>query len=183
MTGSPIRSFMPLHLDAFTRWPPLKRWVEAICTNIRPLRFLEPTDWFDSAHSFSNCVWAPPPAAADVVVEQLSLARHKRSTCLHLVVVPRLFTGHWRKHLSRATDFYFKLENDELWPLAEMHEPVLIFVCLPLITHSPNFEARGELLDQLEWLLLGPRVQEAHEAWHRDRLSQLLSQARQLSPL
>ena len=115
-----------------------------------------------------------------MVVEQLSLAKHKRSRCFHMVVVPRIFTAYWRKHLSRATDTYFKIDASPVWSLKDQFEPVLIFLSLPLVTHSPRFEMRTKLLEDLERLLQGPRVSEVAEPWFRARMRELLSQAWEL---
>ena len=109
MTGSPIWTYLPLHLSAFERSPSLLDRVVDVCGEVGPLTLLSPEGWFTDAHAFGSFVWSPPPTAADVVVEQLSMARHKRPQCFHMVVVPRLFTAYWRKHLTRATDLYFKL--------------------------------------------------------------------------
>ena len=53
------------------------------------------------------CLDPPPPAAADVVVDQLGKFRLKRPHCLHLIFVPRLMTGYWRRAMLRECDEYF----------------------------------------------------------------------------
>ena len=178
MLGTTIASFLPLHLTAFERSPALKEWVMDVCTAFPRPTLLEPEGWYSTAHDFGNFIWAPPPAAAEVVVEQLSLARHKRPMCFHMVVVPRLMTAYWRKHLRRATDFYFRLEHGPLWDIQDHFEPVLIFICLPLRPHRPNFEKRTEVLEGLQSLLLGARVQEAHQPWFRSSVRKLFVSAR-----
>ncbi len=85
--------------------------------------------------------------------------------------------------MARGTDFYFKLTHETLWPLKTQFEPVLVFVALPLLSHTPNFILRMQLLDQLEWLLLSERVQEAHQSWFRSCLCELWDQARELSSM
>ena len=115
-----------------------------------------------------------------MVVEQLSLAKHKRGQAGHVVVVPRLFTSLWRKHLTRATDFYFKLECCPVWDLGVHFEPVLIFVSLPLTSHRPNFPERCEILDKFERLLLGPRVLQAGDRDFRRDVRELFTAAREL---
>ena len=79
-----------------------------------------------------------------------------------------------------GTDFYFKIDSPPLWDLEEQFEPVLIFVCLPLLVHSPNFESRKKLLAELERLLLGPRVSEVSQTWFRSRLRKLFGSSREL---
>ena len=124
---------------------------------------------------------APPPATADVVVEQPSLAKHKQGQAGHVVVVPRLCTSLWQKHLTRATNFYFKLECSPVWDLGVHFEPVLIFVLLPLTSHRPNFEEQDEILDKFEGLLLGPRVLQAGDGNFRRDARELFAAARELS--
>ena len=147
------------------------------------MEFLSPKGWFTDGRGMGNYVWTPPPAAADVVVEQLCLARHKRLQSVHMVVVPRLMTGHWRKHLTRATDFCFKMDNPKLWPLSTLFEPVLIFVCIPMLSHRPNFNWREELLGQAKRLAIGPSLQESHLAWFRNHLRELFNESREVCPL
>jgi hypothetical protein len=40
-------------------------------------------------------VWAPPPAAAAVALEELRKARIKRQDSMHILVVPRLLMPEW----------------------------------------------------------------------------------------
>jgi hypothetical protein len=181
MQGRSIAQFVPLHLSAFDRMPTLRPWVESLFTSI-PFKFLQPHDWYTSAHSFGNFVWCPPPAAADVVVEQLGKARHKRSSCLHLVVLPRLMTGLWRRHLTREADCYFRIKASALWPAAQ-HEPLLIFVCLPFHSYSPNFAAREALLENFRRTLLAPGLWETHPERGGSLLREFLEHARGLCPL
>jgi hypothetical protein len=180
MQGVPLIQYLPLNLNAFERCPNLKEWLLDISSGFGPFEVLEPEGWYTKGHTSGNFIWAPPPAAADVVVEQLSMARHKRPGCFHLVVVPRLMTVYWRKHLARATDMYFRMGHETIWPMKTLHEPVLIFICLPLIPHRPKFVVREELLDQLKRALLGPRLSEAHQGWFRSHLRKLLASARGL---
>ena len=76
-----------------------------------------------------------------------------------------------------------KLDDCPPWDIQVQYEPVLIFLCFPLVVHRPNFEAREQLLEKLDRLLLGPRVSEAGEAWFRSRLRQLLGETRELLAL
>ena len=180
MQGTPIWNYLLLHFSAFDHSPSLREWCLDVCGGLGKPRVLTPEGWFTDAHSEGVFIWSPPPAAANVVMEQLSLAKHKRPTAFHMVVVPRLLTGLWRKHLGRATDFYFKLSEGPLWDNKEMFEPVLVFVSLPIISHLPRFGKRRKLLEELETLLLGPRVREAHTPGFRNRVRELLGQSRNL---
>ena len=124
-----------------------------------------------------------PPAAADVVVERLGIARHKRPNSLHLVVVPRLMTGRWRKHLTRATDGYFKINSPSLWDLSHQFEPVFVFVSLPLLPHRPCLHWRKNILEKLSGFLQEEMLPEIDPSLQRDLLQQLLFEARSVPSL
>lgn len=183
MSGEDTKSFVPLHLDAFGRAPELKEWLEDVLQDLDP-SFLTPNDWFDSTVNHEGTfVWAPPPAAAEVVVERLGIARHKRPNSLHVVVVPRLMTGRWRKHLAKACDCYFKLDSTPLWDVKSKFEPVLIFVALPYLPHRPNLDGRIHLVERLSGLLQGGGLPEISGPAQRNLLRQLFVEARELPPL
>jgi hypothetical protein len=182
MRGIPMTAYVPLDLNAFTREKRLKLFIEEITQDLNP-QFLQPEGWFDGGHKLGNFIWSPAPAAAEVVVEQLGRARLKRPQCMHVVVVPRLMTGRWRRHLSRGTDFYFKIDWTELWPLTTHFEPVLIFVCLPYVSHRPNFVRVNQLLDRFRGTMLKDSLSEISPRGRRDFLRQLLVDSRKLCSL
>ena len=70
MLGQPIRMFVPLHLAPLDREPLLEGWLNSITERLDPI-LLTPEDWYTTAHTQGTFIWAPPPAAAEVVVEQL----------------------------------------------------------------------------------------------------------------
>jgi hypothetical protein len=182
MAGHDVVDYVPLHLGALERSPPLKEWLEDV-TRDCGASFLSPEGWFEDTNKEGAFVWSPPPAAADVVVERLGIAKHKRPNSLHLVVVPRLMTGRWRKHLSRATDGYIKLDDPALWDLTDQFEPVLVFVSLPFLPHRPDFQRRRDLFEQLRGLLQGEDMQAPSAPLQRDLLRKLLHEARALPAL
>jgi hypothetical protein len=109
---------------------------------------LSPSGWFDDDHNDGNFVWTVPPATAEVVVEQLGFIRLKRPNSMHLIVILRLMTGRWQKHLGRGTDGSSKLEDEEVWELSQHFEPLLIYLCLPFCSSNPKLEERGCLLER-----------------------------------
>ena len=130
----------------------------------------------------------PPPAAADVVVEQLGKARHKRPDNLHLIIVPRLMTGYWRRAMARESDGCFEIRlGFELWPRTEF-EPLIVFVCCPFRSNRPsalhkraNCEGTSDESSQLEELLRdlrSPWLWEEPAGRSGDFLCKLLLQAR-----
>jgi hypothetical protein len=79
----------------------------------------------------------PPPAAEDVAVEQLCEAVHKRPQCTHVLIAPFLMTNPWRKQMSKATDLKFFLKQEcHIWDSSN-HEPIGLFIYLPLCRHEP----------------------------------------------
>ena len=182
MQGVSTASFIPLHLSAFERSPALHCWMRQ-WTRALDFTFLDPSDWFTTGHSHGHFVWSPPPAAAAVVVEQLGKARMKRPEALHLVVVPRLMTGLWRRHLTRTCDAYFRVRvGSDLWPASE-HEPLLIFVCLPFVSSSPGLVARAALVAELSGVLPERHVWEGSAEREGDFLCKLLCKARKICPM
>ncbi len=69
MCNRDMLQFIPLHLSALDRSPPNT-------SDTSPLARL----------------WTPPPAVADVALEQLSYSRHKHPDLLHIFICPRLMT-------------------------------------------------------------------------------------------
>jgi hypothetical protein len=182
MQGKPMIAYVPLHLNPFDRSPKLKEFVEDMCGDLNP-HFLTPTEWFTKGHSVGTFVWCPPPAAAEVVVEQLGFARLKRPESMHIVVVPRLMTGRWRRHMGRGTDFYFKVDWSDVWSLKEHFEPVLIFICLPYLSHRPNFNDINSLLDRFRGSVLQENLSNLSTRKRGNILRKLLKQTRALCPL
>jgi hypothetical protein len=89
MAGRPILDYIPLHLSAFEREPALEAWVRSWLDEKRgPLTTLRQEGWFEEGQRDGNFLWVPPPAAAEVVVEQLGEARHKRPNCMHTTIMP-----------------------------------------------------------------------------------------------
>lgn len=153
MAGEDILSFIPLHLSAIERSSALLPWLRSWTGS--DLEVLTPTDWFQKGHDirgwkkaegepFQRPVikagvygWFPPPAAADVALEQLRIARTKRQDSTHLFVCPRLFCPMWLKQMNKACDLVFKIPVGAIgWPV-EMFEPLLIGVCFPFLRFKP----------------------------------------------
>jgi hypothetical protein len=182
MLGKDIRTFIPLHLDPVVREPKVGEWISAVTRGLG-FQVLEPNGWFDDAHNEGNFVWTVPPAAAEVVVEQLGFIRLKRPNSMHLLVVPRLMTGRWRKHLTRGTDGYARLGDETVWNLTAHYEPLLIFLCLPFHSDKPQLQERSQLLERFQRALSGEGVRTSSTSRRRTILRQLFCEARRLCPL
>ena len=89
MNGEDLMSFLPFHLSALDRSSTLEEWIKG-WAGIDTLT-LQPEDWFLRGHDIvggsrnadgfwlptikaGTFLWSPPPAAADVALEQLRKA-------------------------------------------------------------------------------------------------------------
>jgi hypothetical protein len=151
-TGEDMLSFIPLHLSALHRSETLKDWIKSWLGN--QAEFLEPEDWFEKGHDMSGgfkdskgywrpkilpgtFVWTPPPAAADVALEELRKARIKRQDSLHVVVIPRLLKPEWFRQLYKTCDLVFDIPPGSVcWP-TNMYEPVVIGIVFPFLSRPP----------------------------------------------
>jgi hypothetical protein len=102
MLGQDICWYIPLHLNPIEREPKVGSWIADVTCKLN-FKVLEPSGWFDDAHKSGNFVWVVPPAAAEVVVEQLGFACLKRPEAMHtIIIVPRLMTGRWQQNLFKV---------------------------------------------------------------------------------
>jgi hypothetical protein len=87
-------------------------------------------------------VWAPPPAAAVVAIEELRKACIKRQNSLHLVIIPCLLTQEWLRQLYKVSDLVVIIPPcTSFWPSA-MLEPLVIGLIFPFARIAP-WQVRG----------------------------------------
>lgn len=153
MVGQNMLSFVPLNESAMDRSPNLLQWIRS--WSIQEAELLTPEGWFSTGHGIvgggenldgewvpeykdSTYIWAPPPAAAFDAMAELIKARHKNPNVAHIFVCPRLFTQSWRKSLMKVADlcFYVPVGSIPEWN-ENMHEPLMIGVILPFLSHRP----------------------------------------------
>ena len=153
MAGEAMTTFIPIHLGAIDRHPPLEKWIKSWSTS--ELLLLQPSDWFQKGHDidgWDHChdgfswpilresrfyLWAPPPYAADIAVAEMRKARIKRQTSTHIFVCPRLCSSYWIRQLYKAADVVFELPSGQsFWP-HDLHEPVLIGILFPFLRSRP----------------------------------------------
>jgi hypothetical protein len=159
MKGQPLTEFIPLHLDAVARSSGIVPWCSSWILDTSQLHLLTPTEWFSVGHGIRSWtpnldhiwapsfypadqnvfLWAPPPAAAQVAMEQLSFARLKRPSLAHIFICPRLMTHLWRKQLYKVADVVFTLDagrRPNVWS-APMFEPLVLGIILPYLPFAP----------------------------------------------
>jgi hypothetical protein len=135
--GLSLGGMVPLHLDATERSPNLGEWIQGWWESGRKLWITEPRDWFNTAHTPGYFGWFPAPDAADAAIDQFCEALHNRPHCFHGLSVPLLMTNIWRNNLLKAVYVYFVLKTVRaIWDHSQ-HEPLGIFISLPLSRHEP----------------------------------------------
>jgi hypothetical protein len=154
MAGETMVAHVPIHLSAVDRSPNLVPWIRSWCGE--KIILLDERGWFETGHDIEGwkvgCdkferpvlskgrrtyIWAPPPIASEVMMEELRKARIKRQTACHVIVCPRLCTVQWAKQLYRSADFVFELPvGFSCWSI-DMHEPLLIGILFPFLSVKP----------------------------------------------
>jgi hypothetical protein len=153
-SGQNMLAHIPLHLNAQQRSSGLHDW---LTTWIQfPFEIPEPTDWYERGQDHWGgyrdklnfwyitekpgiMIWIPPPAAAEVAVEELRKAVIKRQNSTHVFICPRLLTVEWRKQLNKACDVVLSLpagQDEDGWPL-DMHEPLTLGFIFPFLNFKP----------------------------------------------
>lgn len=134
-------TIVPLHLTAVARHSSLLPWLQSWipAQDIQPM---SPEEWYTKGHGWISgtlnpdniwmpidsdatwLLWCPPPAAAQAVVNELSISRQKRTHINHVFLCPRLCTHLWWKKLFKVADIALEIPTGArpFWP-ATMHEP------------------------------------------------------------
>jgi len=182
MGGKDMLSYIPLHLSPHDREPLVGRFVEDLLDGMEFVT-LSPEGWYTTALEGGNCIWMVPPAAGDVVYELVDKARLRHPTSMHVILIPRLLTGMWRRLMTRRTDCYMKIDWPEVWPMSTHFEPLLIFITLPFNLTRSHGRRRDKLLAQFRGVLSQGRLREVSFPQKRDLLRQFLQLARQVRPM
>ena len=141
-----LKEYAPLNLNALERCDVLLSWVKSW---IGSHFLLSPKHWFVEAHDLrftparniytesATYLWIPPPCITDVALEQLRYARLKRQLSTHVMVVPKLFFGLWRRQLFKCMDMILFLPPGfHCWP-SNMHEPLILAFAFPFSRFEP----------------------------------------------
>jgi hypothetical protein len=126
-------------------------------------------------------LWAPPPAVADVTMEELLKSGHKRANLIHVVVIPRLMAPRWHHLFNKVCDFTFVVSPGlSFWP-TNMYTPLWVGAMLPFVHCRHCSLKQAPLLVEMDWELW--RVLEASEGDGGDNLQKLLHLPKRLAPL
>jgi hypothetical protein len=147
MVGDKYLSFLPLNETVLERAPEFREGFSKGLLG-QGWRWLDTEGWFEAAFE-DDCgkfVWCPPPALADIALEQMCEVKHVHPNTTHVFLCPALMTADWRKQLLKAADCCVTLlQGAPLW-VAKQHEPVVCALICPLLKHRP-WQVKQE-----EWL-------------------------------
>jgi hypothetical protein len=138
MVGDKFLSFLPLNETVLERAPAFREGFSKGLVG-QGWKWLSTEEWFDVAFDDDSgkFVWCPPPALADVALEQMCEVKHVHPNTTHVFLCPALMTAYWRKQLLKAADCCVTLlQGAPLW-VARQHEPVVCALICPLLKHRP----------------------------------------------
>ena len=150
--ADPDAQVVPLHLSAFDRSPTLWNWVTRwLGDSASQAKLATPCDWCHGAHFPTHVwVWAPPPAAALYALEELGAARVKRfDEITAVVILPLLMRPEWFRRFNRTVDCFFAVSPNHPFWTPDMHEPLLIGFCFPLLRGPPWVWRKAEFMVEL----------------------------------
>ena len=149
--GKEMISFCPWGKSAIESEANLKAWMQAWLPS--DTIFLQPEDWYlrgqdilEGADGGRLCwpniatgtyVWYPPPAAADVCLEELHKARIKRKDSFHIIVVAKLFSPMWLRQLNKVADCHVLIPaTHHFWGPNNFESLIIAFV-FPFLPFRP----------------------------------------------
>ena len=109
MQGEKMLSFLPLHKSAMERSDGLLGWIISWWPKEKEIIHLPTTEWYSKVFCRGNFIWTPPPTAADASIEQLCRNIHLHPSNCHLVFIPQIMTGRWRKQLLKVAEVFFSM--------------------------------------------------------------------------
>ena len=130
----------------------MKEWIQGWAPSNS--LFLKPKDWFIRGHDITGYhkdkkghwrpehesgvyVWAPPPAAADVCIEEIRKARMKRKDSLHIIIIQKLFTTNWLRQLNKIADCHFLVPPIHYFWRPKNYENLVVALVYPFLPFRP----------------------------------------------
>jgi hypothetical protein len=138
MVGDRFLKHIPLNKTVLDRAPEFKKEFEKGLPG-HNWRWLDYEDWFEGAFDddHGHYIWTPPPALADLTMEQMCEVKHVHPHTSHVFHCPALVTACWRKQLLKAPDYVVTLlQGSSAW-VANQHEPVVCALIGPLLSTRP----------------------------------------------
>jgi hypothetical protein len=137
LAGKDFLSFVPLNRSALELSPNLEGWIQQSLPGRYKWIVLDPAGWYTKGHTNGHFIWAPPPAVADAVLEQMCEAVINRPWNAHVFLCPAHMTYRWRKQLRKVSDLVLTIRvGGSLWPNC-LHEPLVFGLTCPLLAYSP----------------------------------------------
>jgi hypothetical protein len=152
IAGESILAFVQFLLSAVDRSPEIHNWVQSWAGE--DVLLLKTAGWFERGHDLvggntqtdrfwipefkHGCyLWAPPPAAVNMALEELQVPRLKRQESFHSFKCPHLMTPQWLKQLHKASGTVFTLPlGSSAWPV-EILEPCIVVLTFPFLSVLP----------------------------------------------
>ena len=150
MAGDKFLKYIPLNETALEREEKLEETVMKWLPG--EWRVASKEDWFYGAFNAPKVgwIWAPPPALARTVLEQLCEMKHMFPQSKHVFICPSLMTGGWRKTLQKLADVTLNFAAGNIvWGRAQF-EPLTIALVCPLLDRSPWKVGRTEYAEKWE---------------------------------
>jgi len=139
--GNHMLSYIPIHLSAVARSPNVHAWVDS-WSGPETFSRLQAYNWFNKGHQAGHWLRCPPPTAANVALEQLATAVHKRPYTHHIVLILRLMMASWRTFLGKLCNLVFMVSlGTTMWP-TDLFEPLVFGIFFPLLCYRP-WQLRG----------------------------------------
>ena len=150
--GEVMISFCPWGMSALDTEENLKEWIQSWAPSNS--LFLEPKDWFIRGHDITGYykdnkghwrpeheegvyIWTPPPAAADVCIEEIRKARMKRKDSLHIIIIQKLFTTNWLRQLNKIADCHFLIPPTHNFWRPKNYENLVVAIVYPFLPFRP----------------------------------------------
>ena len=100
-------SLLPLHISVVERSGGLLSWIGSWWPKQDAIIYLTTNEWYSKTFCRGNFIQIPPSAAADAAIEQLCRNVHLYPLNCHIVCIPQIMMGRWRKQLLKVANYLF----------------------------------------------------------------------------